>query len=267
MIDYNVFEGKVAFVAGGTSGINLEIAKNYARYGASVAVMGRNPEKAAAAAEEIRTEVSGARALGLSADVRDPEQVDAALQMTVSEFGKLNIVVSGAAGNFLASAVDLSPKGFKTVVDIDLLGTYNVFHLGFQYLEKEGASLIAITAPGAVQPHPQQVHANAAKAGVNMLIKCLALEWGPAGIRVNGICPGAITGTEGASRLFATEERQLLEPIALRRWGEKREIADAAVFLSSPNGSYISGTILDVDGGMLLGDASNDCLTPTVRPQ
>ena len=199
MYDKNTLKDKIAFIAGGTSGINLGIAKGLVEVGAKVAVLGRNPDKAKAAAQEIMNEVGGT-AIALVADVRDADQVEAALAQAVDALGKIDILISGAAGNFPAPAVAINPKGFKTVVDIDLIGTYNVFHLGFHHLN-QNPSLIAITAPQAVTAMPFQAHVCAAKAGINMLIKCLALEWGPAGIRVNGISPGAINNTEGADRL------------------------------------------------------------------
>lgn len=260
MFDNQTLKNKVAFIAGGTSGINLGIARGLAAVGAKVAVLGRNAEKAESAALQIREQLGG-EAIALIADVRDPEQVEAALQKTETHFGKIDILISGAAGNFPAPAVGINPKGFKTVIDIDLIGTYNVFHLGFNHIAK-GASLIAITAPQAVTPMPYQAHVCAAKAGINMLIKCLALEWGPAGIRVNGISPGPINNTEGADRLApeGPAREQMTAKIASRRLGEVQEIADAAIYLSSAVGSYVNGTILTVDGGTELGDASQDCV-------
>lgn len=268
MFKSDIFSQKTAFIAGGTSGINLEIAKNFTRYGARVTVIGRDPVKAANAAAEIMREVPGSEALGLSADVRDPEQLEQAFKATVERFGKLNFVISGAAGNFLAPAVSLSPKGFKTVIDIDLLGTYNVFQGCYEFLDKPGASLIAITAGQAVVPTPFQIHACCAKAGINMMVKCLAKEWGPAGIRVNGISPGPINDTIGMSKLAPEGEEPLLEAadkrkIPLRRWGDKIEVANAATYLCTDMASYVTGTILDIEGGSQLGDASADCLTPT----
>lgn len=246
----NLFAGKTAFVAGGTSGINLGIAQRYAELGAKVVVVGRNPEKAKAAAATMPG------AIGLSADVRDYGAIRGALEHTVSEFGKLDMVVSGAAGNFLAPAVGMSANAFKTVVDIDLLGTFNVFRACHDLLNSP-ASLIAITAPQAVNASTLQVHACAAKAGINQAVRVLALEWGP-DIRVNGISPGPIAGTEGMSRLApgtpADGGRQ--ERIAAKRWGRIDEVAEAAVFLSSDSASYITGAILDVDGGSSLGDAT-----------
>ncbi|MDB5447452.1 MAG: short-chain dehydrogenase [Phenylobacterium sp.] len=248
----NLLAGKTAFVAGGTSGINLGIAKRLAELGAKVAVAGRNPEKAQNAAAEI-----GAGAIGLSADVRDYAAIRGAMEQVAETFGKLDIVVSGAAGNFLAPALGMSANAFKTVVDIDLLGTFNVFRGCYDLLNLPGASLIAITAGQAVNASPLQVHACAAKAGINQVVRVLAMEWGPQ-VRVNGISPGPISGTEGMARLApdASARQAHYDRIPMRRWGEIPEVAECAVFLSSPSASYITGTILDVDGGSQLGDAS-----------
>lgn len=269
MFETTTLKDKVVFVAGGTSGINLGIAKGMAAVGAKVAVLGRNPAKAQAAADEITHHVaggSGHTAVALTADVRDPDQVEAALASCVDQLGKIDCLISGAAGNFPAPALGISPKGFKTVVDIDLVGTYNVFHLGFQHLNKN-ASMIAITAPQAVQVMPYQAHVCAAKAGINMMIKCLALEWGAAGITVNGISPGPINGTEGAERLAPTPETkaEMANKIASKRFGETKDIADAAIYLASDLGRYVNGTIFTVDGGTELGDASVDCLSVPSR--
>lgn len=248
----DLLAGKTAFVAGGTSGINLGIAKRFAALGARVAVVGRNPEKARGAAAEI-----GADAMGLSADVRDYAAICGAMQQVVERFGKLDIVVSGAAGNFLAPAMGMSANAFRTVVDIDLNGTFNVFRGCYDLLNMPGASLIAITAGQAVNAMPLQIHACAAKAGINQAVRVLAMEWGP-DVRVNAISPGPIAGTEGMSRLAPGQSadggRQ--ERIPLKRWGRIDEVAECAVFLCSPAASYITGTVLDCDGGSQLGDAT-----------
>jgi NAD(P)-dependent dehydrogenase (short-subunit alcohol dehydrogenase family) len=244
--------GKTAFIAGGTSGINLGIARRFAALGARVAVAGRNPEKAANAAAEI-----GSGALGLSCDVRDYAATRAVLEHTAKQFGPLDIVVSGAAGNFPAPVLGMSANGFRVVVDIDLNGTFNVFRGAHDLLRTPGASLIAISAGQAVKPMMLQAHVCAAKAGVNQLIRVLAMEWGPSGIRVNGISPGPIAGTEGMARLAPTPEveRAIVARVPLRRFGAIDEIAESAVFLCSDSAAYITGTILDCDGGSQLGDA------------
>ena len=244
-----IFDGKVAFVAGGTSGINLGIARRFVELGAKVAILGRNPDKAKAAAAEIG-------ALALTADVRDYGAIRGAMEEVGAQLGPLDIVVSGAAGNFLAPVLGMSANAFKAVVDIDLNGTFNVFR-GCHDLLAPNASLIAITAGQAVNPMQLQAHACAAKAGINQLIRVLALEWGP-DVRVNGISPGPIAGTEGMARLApdaSTREKHFAR-IAMKRWGEVEEVAESAVFLCSDGARYITGTILDCDGGSQLGDAT-----------
>lgn len=247
-----LLKGKVAFVAGGTSGINLGIATRMAELGAKVAVAGRDPEKAQRAAAGI-----GRGAVGYSTDVRDYAATRAVMEQIVSAWGPMDIVVSGAAGNFLSPAAGLSANGFKTVVDIDLLGTFNVFRGCYDLIQKPGASLIAITAGQAVNPMMMQIHACAAKAGINQVIRVMAMEWGPEGVRVNGISPGPIAGTEGMARLAPNPEvtKALSGRIPLRRFGEISEIAESAVFLCSESAAYITGTILDCEGGSQLGDA------------
>ena len=247
-----LLEGKTAFVAGGTSGINLGIARRFAELGAKIAVAGRDKDKAFNAAREI-----GGGARGYACDVRDYAATRGVMEAVVEAFGPLDIVVSGAAGNFLASALGMSANGFRTVVDIDLNGTFNVFRGCYDLLRRPGASLIAISAGQAVNPIMLQAHACAAKAGVNQLVRVLAMEWGPE-VRVNGISPGPIANTEGMARLRpdASDIDQSTARIPLRRWGEISEVAEVAVFLSSQSASYVTGAIFDCDGGAQLGDAT-----------
>ena len=260
-----IFKNRTLFVAGGSGGINLAIAERFAELGANISLISRDAERVCAAARSI--DPGGARAMGLAADVRDFEAVDAAFAATVERFGEIDFVVSGAAGNFLAPVIGMSANAFKTVIDIDLLGTFNVMRAAFDHLRKPGASLIAITAGQAVRPTMFQAHAGAAKAGINNLTQTLAMEWGPASVRVNAIAPGPIGHTEGMRRLTPSEAATaaLKKRIPLRDYGVKRDIADLAVFLCTPNAKYITGAILDCDGGSVLGDASADALTVPPR--
>lgn len=246
-----ILAGKVAFVAGGTRGMNLAIAKRYAEQGASVAVLSRDPERCASAAAEI--EALGVKALGLPGDVRDYDRVAACMQEAAEKLGPLDVVVAGQAGNFYAPVTGLSSRGFQTVIDIDLVGTFNVFKASWDHLHKPGASLIAITAPEAVRPLHFQAHVCAAKAGVNMLIKVLAIEWGMDGVRVNGISPGPIEGSWGMANV-ASPTPEIVEMIRratpLKRWGKESDIANTALFLASEAASYITGTIIETDGGI-----------------
>jgi NAD(P)-dependent dehydrogenase (short-subunit alcohol dehydrogenase family) len=244
--------GKTAIVTGGGSGINLAIARRFASQGASVALIGRTKEKLETAAEEMRK--AGGTASGHPADVRDYEALAAAIKSARDEHGEIDLVVCGAAGNFPAPALGMSANGFKAVVDIDLLGTFNTCRAAFEHLRRPGASIINISATQAFIPMPLQAHVCAAKAGVDMLTKCLAIEWGVEGVRVNSIAPGAVDDTEGMNRLAPTPEikKQIARSIPLKRFATKDEIADLALFLSSDAAQFITGTVVVCDGGQSL---------------
>jgi NAD(P)-dependent dehydrogenase (short-subunit alcohol dehydrogenase family) len=245
----NLLKGKTAYIAGGSSGINLGIAHGLAEAGARIAIISRKIEKVDAAVAELKA--AGHEAMGAAADVRDYAAVEGTLKAVHDAWGPIDIIVSGAAGNFLAPAIGMSANAFKTVVDIDLIGTFHVLRASYEYLRKPGASVISITAGQAVNPTAFQSHVCAAKAGINMLTKCLALEWGAAGVRVNAIAPGPIRDTEGMARLTPTPkaEAALKRMIPLGDYGDKRDIADLAIYLSSDSAKYITGAILDCDGG------------------
>lgn len=246
------FTGQTVFVAGGTSGINFGIAQAFARAGAKLAVLSRKQDKVDHAVAELKK--LSDTVIGFSADVRQPEAIDAAFKTTREQLGEIDVLISGAAGNFPAPAVGISANGFKSVVDIDLLGTFHVMKAAFPHLKKPGASVVNISAPQSEQPMMFQVHVCAAKAGVDMVTRVLAMEWGPLGIRVNSISPGPIEGTEGMKRLSPTKEsiEMVKESVPLGRYGTPEDIAQAAMFLSSPYASYISGVFLPVDGGWVL---------------
>lgn len=261
----NAMAGKTVFVAGGSSGINLGIAQRFAQQGARIALISRSEGRVVAAANGIAE--AGGEAVGFEADVRDYAAVENAYRRTVERFGPIDVVISGAAGNFLAPVVGMSANAFRTVVDIDLIGTFNVFRASFDHLRKPGASLIAVSAGQGRRPSLFQAHACAAKAGIDMLVRVLAMEWGPAGVRVNAIAPGPISDTEGMRRLAPSAEAtaELKGRIPLRDYGTKADIGDMAIFLSSENASYVTGSIFDCDGGSVLGDASADALSVPVR--
>ena len=248
------FTGRAALVAGGSSGINLGIAQRLGELGAKVAILSRRLEAIEAAAGRLRA--LGITVMPFAADVRDAALMESVATQAASAFGPLDIVVSGAAGNFFAPAEEMSPNAFRTVVEIDLLGTFNVLRGAFPHLRKPGASLINITAPQAQRPMRGQAHACAAKAGIDMLTKCLALEWGANGIRVNAVSPGPIAGTEGLARMAVNDTltRRIGEALPLRRLGAASEVADAVAFLCGEGAAFITGTILDCDGGMRLGE-------------
>ena len=257
-IDYT---DKTVVMIGGTSGINRGIAEMFAEHGANVAVASRNQDKVDNTISSLKK--FGVKAMGFSADVRDFDALAAGVNDVKMNMGDFDVVVSGAAGNFPAMANDLSPNGFKSVVDIDLRGTFHVMRAIFPHLKKPGASVINISAPQALLPMKGQVHVCAAKAGVDMITRTLALEWGSSGVRVNSIIPGPIEGTEGMARLAPTEEakQKTIRGVPLGRMGKPEDIGKSCLFLCSELASYITGAILPVDGGWAqnnCGELSND---------
>jgi NAD(P)-dependent dehydrogenase (short-subunit alcohol dehydrogenase family) len=248
-----ILKDQHAFITGGTSGINLGIARRFVAAGAKVTVLGRKADKARAAADELNAIAAG-HATDVIADVRDPAALEAAFTVATAAHGPIDILVCGAAGNFPAPALAMSTNAFKSVVDIDLLGTFNACRVGHAFLRPTGASITVISAPQAGLPTLMQSHVCAAKAGVDMLTKTLALEWGPMGIRVNGIWPGPIAGTEGMERLTPDDEsRARLEKVMpLQRYGTPADVAEMALWLSSSSASFVTGSIFNCDGGLSL---------------
>jgi NAD(P)-dependent dehydrogenase (short-subunit alcohol dehydrogenase family) len=246
------FRGRHVFVAGGSSGINLGIAEAFAARGAKLTIASRSPERIAAALELLRRH--GGEAEGQAADVRDAAAIAAALSAPHGRFGAIDVLVSGAAGNFVAPLLGMSSNGFRTVVDIDLVGSFNVLRAAHEFLRKPGAAVIQISAAQASKATPFQAHVCAAKAGVDMLTRVLAMEWGADGIRINSIVPGPIADTEGVRRLAPTEaaRRKMLGHVPLGRFGTRQDIANMAMVLASPLGGYVTGAVIPVDGGVSL---------------
>lgn len=247
-----LLQDRVAFITGGGSGIGRRIAERFAGHGCKVVLAGRKKAKLEEAAAAIRQ--AGGAAEMEALDVRDDEAVAAALERTHTRFGAIDILLCAAAGNFPAPVTAMSAHGFKAVIDIDLLGTFNTCRTAYSFLRKPGASIINISANQAVMPIAWQAHVCAAKAGIELLTKTLALEWGPAGIRANCITPGPTADTEGMRRLAPTDDarRAVEKSIPLGRFGTKDELADLALFLCSDAACYITGAVYVCDGGSSL---------------
>jgi NAD(P)-dependent dehydrogenase (short-subunit alcohol dehydrogenase family) len=247
-----LFTGRHVFVTGGSSGINLRIAEAFGKAGAKVSILARKQEKIDSALALLKGQ--GTTAQGFSADVREYAAMDGAMKQAVAAFGPLDVLVCGAAGNFPAPAMAMSSNGFKAVLDIDVLGTFNACRAAFEKFRTPGASVINISAPQASVPYPMQAHVCAAKAGVDMLTRTLAMEWGGAGVRVNSISPGPIDETEGMTRLAGDAETKakVEQRVPLQRFGTKDDIANVALFLASEAASYVTGSVYSCDGGMQL---------------
>jgi NAD(P)-dependent dehydrogenase (short-subunit alcohol dehydrogenase family) len=243
--------GRVALITGGGSGIGLGIAKAFARTGARLVLASRNVERLNAAVHEITA--LGGEAIAVQADVRSYEEVENAVRTAVATYGGLDIVIANAAGNFVVPAATMSPNAWRTVVDIDLNGTFFCARAAHEALRASrfGGRLIAISTTRALEGWPGCAHAGAAKAGIMSLIRTLASEWGPDGIRCNTIAPGAIGDTEGVKRIYEDQGRaeRELSSVPLGEFGKTSDIAQAAVYLCSDAGAYVTGADLVVDGG------------------
>ncbi len=254
MFTPDTLNGKSILVTGGGSGLGLSMAKHFAAHGANVAICGRTEDKLREAAKEIEAvKQPHIKVLTHPVDVRDFDAVGVMMKRLVEEFGSLEGLVNNAAGNFLSPSEDISPNGFKSVVDIVLHGTFNCTQHFGNYLinnERQGSILSIVTTyteTGSAFVLPSAC----AKAGVYALTTTLAYEWGTYGIRVNSIAPGPFP-TEGAwSRLMPTKELQemYIKRVALGRVGKHEELANLAVFLMSDMAGYITGECVTIDGG------------------
>lgn len=250
----DVLKGRVALITGGAGGIGLEIATLYARLGAHVVVASRNQERMDGAVASL--EKQGLHIYAVRTDVRNPDEVRHAVDTVVATHGALDVLVNNAAGNFFCPTAELSPNGWKTVIDIDLNGTFYGCQAAYPHLKasQHGGCIISIVTMLGVSGWPGAAHAAAAKAGIISLSRTLAVEWGEDNIRVNTISPGPIGDTEGVRRMYQETGLGDIErkKTALGRFGRKVDIANAAVYLASDLGGYVTGENMVVDGGRWL---------------
>ena len=241
---------RVALVTGGGTGIGRGIAQALGEHGAKVCIASRRADVLEAAVKQL--EDAGIEAMWVPCDIREGEQVEAVVQAILDRWGRLDIVINNAAGNFPAPIEGLSYNGFKAVVDIDLRGTYHVTKAAYERALKEnGGHIVNITAPFDRMGVAYQAHVAAAKTGVDSLTRTCAVEFGPHGVRVNAIAPGAVGGTEGMARIAPEDDGNA--PCPLGYTGSPADIANAVLFLCSPAAAYISGQVICVDGGAAVG--------------
>ena len=251
----NLLEGKVALITGGGTGLGLATARAFGTNGAKLVIASRSAEHVEDGAATLREEEI--EALPLVCDVREPDQVEAMVDTAIEHFGRVDVLVNNAAGNFLVRAEDLSPGGWKAVTRIVLDGSWFCSRAVYKHMKDQGGgNILNVLATYATGAGPLTVHSAAAKAGVLSLTRTLAVEWADAGIRVNAIAPGPVDTHGAGSRLWNSDEARasIAEKLPMGRFGTEAEIADAAIFLVSDAASYVTGTMLPVDGGLTLGE-------------
>jgi peroxisomal 2,4-dienoyl-CoA reductase len=264
-----LLDGQVALVTGGGTGIGFGISELLASLGAHVVIASRKPEHLDAAVEQIRQ--LGGKASAVAVDVRDQGLVKAMVADVVAEHGRIDLLVNNAAGNFYAPSETLSPNAWRSVIEIDLFGTFYCTQAVMPVMKAQGGGrVVSISMTLHYRGWPQMAHATAAKAGVDALTRTLAVEWAPHGIRINAVAPGPIP-TDGVRRaftppadsgipdIFAAADQAMAKyaqrAIPLQRWGTPRDIANMVAFLASPAGDWITGGIFVVDGGEWLSKA------------
>jgi len=249
----DVLAGKVALITGGGTGIGYQIAVDLGQHGAKVVIFSRKLEVLQKAVEEMKTKHK-IEADCVQGDVRNSEDAAKAVQKCVDTYGRLDILINNAAGMFPCPIVELSPKGFKTVMDIDTLGTFNVSHAAIKQLQKSKGSICNISVTFHYSACKFVMHAAAAKAAVDAMTRGMALELGEYGIRVNSLAPGPIVDTVGAQKLIPKDltHSTVNQVVPLGRFGTTKDISLAVVFLMTEGASWISGTSMIVDGGAWL---------------
>ena len=243
-----LFDGQVMLVSGAGSGLGKAIAVLYARLGARLAICGRDPGKLERSADLLRS--LGAETLVQPMTIREPEQVAALIDSVFERFGRLDVLVNNAGGQFAAQAIDFTPRGWQAVIDTNLNGSWYM-------MQAAAKRWVAAGAPGRIvnivstiwRGRPTTAHSCAARAGVIYLSKSLAIEWAPHGIQVNCVAPGVVE-TSGFAQYPPQGLATYYENANLMKHpGDVQDIAEACVYLSAPSGKFITGEILVVDGG------------------
>jgi NAD(P)-dependent dehydrogenase (short-subunit alcohol dehydrogenase family) len=257
MFTADLLAGQTAIITGGGTGLGLATAARFASLGENVVHASRRQEHLDEGAATIAQSVAGAQVLTVVTDVRKPDDVDRMVTETVARFGRVDILINNAAGNFVCKAEELSPNGWNSVINIVLNGSFYCSRAVGRHMiaAGHGGAVVSIVATYAWTGSAGTVHSAAAKAGVMAMTQTLAVEWARHKIRVNAIAPGPIESPGAAKQLWSSDAdvNRITEMVPLKRWGKPEEIADAVTFLVSPRSGYVTGDVLVVDGGTWIG--------------
>lgn len=257
--------GKRILVTGGGTGLGRSAATRFASLGAEIFICGRRQAVLDTAAAEIAA-ATGARVHALACDVRDAQAVDAMMQRIWDEGGPLSALMNNAAGNFISRTEALSPRAFDAVLSVVLHGTaYGTLAAGRRWIaDGVPGAVLSVVTTAAWTGGPFTAPSATAKAGVLALMRSLASEWGPKGIRLNAIAPGLFPTPGAWDRLYPPEVR--MEPqennVPLRRVGQHQEFADLCAYLLSDGAGYINGEVVTIDGGRWMGGAGGSMVRP-----
>ncbi|TID20372.1 hypothetical protein CANINC_003617 [Pichia inconspicua] len=269
----NLFRGKSCLITGGSGTICRQQAAALIKLGASVAIVGRDTPRVDSVVQDLRKIIPSSlrdesKVVGFgNCDVRSISDLQKVVDETVTALGKIDFVICGAAGNFLSDFNHTSTNAFKSVVDIDLIGSFNTVKAAYTQLIQNRGAVLFVSATLHYYGVPFQAHVGATKAGVDALSNALAVEFGPLGIRVNCVAPGPIGGTEGFERIVP-DVSNFESKIPLQRVGRTSDIGNATVFLFSEAAQWITGTVLVVDGGFWqMGNFNNSDQYPKILKQ
>jgi NAD(P)-dependent dehydrogenase (short-subunit alcohol dehydrogenase family) len=255
MFSPQLFDHQVAVVTGGGTGLGLAIARRLGELGARIVIGSRNSSNLERGSAELRH--AGLDPLCVQIDVRNHEQVDELVERTLKHFGRIDILVNNAAGNFVARAEDITPNGWNAVIGIVLNGSFYCSRAVGRHMIARGGggSIVSVLANYVWTGSAGTIHSAAAKAGVMSMTQTLAAEWARHEIRVNAVAPGPIESPGAARQLWNTPEavQRITDAVPLKRWGKPEDVANAVAFLAAPQSSFITGEVLTVDGGAWFG--------------
>ena len=264
MLSENSLKGKVAIITGGGTGIGLAIAKRLGALGAILVIGSRNSRNLERGSADLR--LAGFDSLAVQLDVRKTEQVDEMVHRVLHHYGRIDILINNAAGNFISRAEDLSPNGWDAVIGIVLNGSFYCSRaVGRHMIERgRGGAIVSVLANYVWTGSAGTVHSAAAKAGVMSMTQTLAVEWARHQIRVNAVAPGPVESPGAAKQLWNSPDAvaRITDAVPLKRWGRPEEVADAVAFLVSGHAGYITGEVLTIDGGAWLGRSPFQFLRP-----